>query len=244
MKYLVVALMLVVFSQNPVCGQKKEYIYARIVGTEKMFSTKVRVTVDFGQETRFFGDKGTIRDKDGKVRNFNSMIDALNFMGSIGWEFAQAYTLTIGNQNVYHYLLKKEATKEELEELRQITKKPLVVEEDEDAPVVTNAKPEMPKVGKSIDIQAKGSQVSFVFDGKTCVKKNAKIKVWFENAETMLVDNVSENNCAGTASFVLSVDNLKKAKVLKISVLQINAEQGVVTLLVANKDVVISEFNK
>lgn len=245
MKCLALILVLFTFVQIPVQAQKKEYIYAQIVGTEKFFSTKVRVSIDFGQETKFFGDRGTIRDKDGKRRSFNSMIDALNFMGSIGWEFAQAYTITLSNQNVYHYLLKKEATKEELEELRQITKKPLIIEEgDEDTPIVTNSKPETPKVGKSIDIQAKGSQISFAFGDKSCVKKNAKIKVWFENAETILVDNVSENNCTGTASFVLSADNLKKAKTLKISVLQINTEQGVTTLLIGNKDAVISELNK
>lgn len=36
------------------------------------------------------------------------MVDALNYMGNQGWEFVQAYTITMGNQNVYHYLLKRE----------------------------------------------------------------------------------------------------------------------------------------
>ena len=38
---------------------------------------------------------------------FNSMVDAMNYMGRIGWEFTQAYVITIGKQNVYHWLLKK-----------------------------------------------------------------------------------------------------------------------------------------
>jgi len=36
------------------------------------------------------------------------MIDAMNFMGAKGWEFVQAYVVTVGKQNVYHWLLKKE----------------------------------------------------------------------------------------------------------------------------------------
>jgi len=35
------------------------------------------------------------------------MIDALNFMNDNGYDFESAYALTIGNQNVYHFLLRK-----------------------------------------------------------------------------------------------------------------------------------------
>ena len=38
---------------------------------------------------------------------FNSMIDGLNYMGSKGWEFVQAYTITLNNSSIYHYVLKK-----------------------------------------------------------------------------------------------------------------------------------------
>lgn len=42
-----------------------------------------------------------------KNKSFNSMIDGMNYMGDRGWEFVQAYVITHGNQNVYHYVLKK-----------------------------------------------------------------------------------------------------------------------------------------
>lgn len=39
------------------------------------------------------------------------MVDAMNFMGTLGWEFEQAYVVTVGggtsSQNVYHWLLSK-----------------------------------------------------------------------------------------------------------------------------------------
>ena len=38
------------------------------------------------------------------------MIDALNFMSKNGYDFVTAYAFAIGNQNVYHYLMRKKNT--------------------------------------------------------------------------------------------------------------------------------------
>jgi hypothetical protein len=83
--------------------------YVEIVGTSRVLSTKLTVEIDFGQENKLFSsDKDTrIKDANGKNMIFNSMIDALNFMTTNGYEFVQAYAVIVSNQNVYHYLLKK-----------------------------------------------------------------------------------------------------------------------------------------
>jgi len=84
--------------------------YVQIVGTSKLFSNKVTVEIDFGQENKLFSsDKDTrIRDANGKNMVFNSMVDALNFMTKNGYEFVQAYAFnTSNNQSIYHYLLRK-----------------------------------------------------------------------------------------------------------------------------------------
>lgn len=83
--------------------------YMQIVGTAKFMSTKLSILLDFGQNTKLFsGGKETIvKDENGKNMEFNSMVDALNFFSKHGYEFASAYVVTVGNQNVYHYLLKK-----------------------------------------------------------------------------------------------------------------------------------------
>ncbi len=82
--------------------------YVRIVGTAKLLSTKVNIEIDFGQHNKIFSSKDTqLRDENGKLQIFNSMVDALNFMGQNGYEFVSAYAITIANQNVYHYLMKK-----------------------------------------------------------------------------------------------------------------------------------------
>lgn len=82
--------------------------YVEIVGTAKFLSTKLTIDIDFGQRNKVWTGKDTqIKDVDGKKMEFNSMVDALNFMTTNNYEFVQAYIVTISNQNVYHYLLKR-----------------------------------------------------------------------------------------------------------------------------------------
>ncbi len=82
--------------------------YIQIVGSKKLLSNKVNVQIDFGQVDKIFKAKDTqIKDENGKLTTFNSMIDALNFMSKAGYEFVNAYAISVGNQNVYHYMLRK-----------------------------------------------------------------------------------------------------------------------------------------
>jgi hypothetical protein len=82
--------------------------YIQIVGQSKAFSNKLVIEIDFGQENKFFSSKDTqVKDENGKRLEFNSMIDALNFFSANDYNFINAYTITLGNQNVYHYILKK-----------------------------------------------------------------------------------------------------------------------------------------
>ena len=46
-------------------------------------------------------------DEKGKALKFNSMVDAMDFMGKNGWKFIHAYVVASSNQNVYHWLLEK-----------------------------------------------------------------------------------------------------------------------------------------
>jgi len=111
---LTIVLLIFIFSSSLFCQTKTDiikakYVYCELIGTAKFMSNKVTVVVDYGEEKGFFQGNAKIKDEaTGKVQSFNSMVDALNYMGNEGWELAQAYTVTIGNQNVYHWLLKKE----------------------------------------------------------------------------------------------------------------------------------------
>ena len=86
-----------------------KFTYCELVGTGKLLSNKVTVAIDFGQSRPFFSDNRYKDPATGKPFIFNSMVDALNFMGKQGWEFVQAYTIGDSQTGyVYHFLLKKE----------------------------------------------------------------------------------------------------------------------------------------
>jgi hypothetical protein len=67
----------------------------------------VTVSVDYGDKTGMFQDTRVRDEQTGKVEKFNSMVDALNYMSEKGWKFENAYAITTGSQNVYHFLLKR-----------------------------------------------------------------------------------------------------------------------------------------
>lgn len=83
--------------------------YVQIVGTSKSLSNKVKIEIDFGQENKLFsGNHDTmVKDENEKKMIFQSMIDALNFMHSHGYEFESANAFSLGSQSVYHFMLKK-----------------------------------------------------------------------------------------------------------------------------------------
>ena len=81
-------------------------VYCELLGIQKFLSTKISISIDYGQEKTFFDDTRIV-DEYGKVKTFNSMVDAMNYMGTLGWKFESAYLVTIGKQSVYHWLLSK-----------------------------------------------------------------------------------------------------------------------------------------
>ena len=91
---------------------KASKVYCQLLGRGQLFSTKVMVQVDFGQESGWFKDHRLV-DENGKPITFNSMVDAMNYMATLGWEFEQAYVITTNGQNVYHWLLSKYIGEEE-----------------------------------------------------------------------------------------------------------------------------------
>jgi hypothetical protein len=120
----------------PVKRELKYYVYCELFGeTAQKFlkiSTEVVVKVNFGQKRKAtvviggsggagagFGDY--ITDENGKKINFNSIIDALNYMGSQGWEFVQtSNTTVVGTKGLQLiYLLKKEISPEEKTQMEE-----------------------------------------------------------------------------------------------------------------------------
>ncbi len=93
-------------NDKPISKIDVEYI--QIVGTNRMLSNKMNIEIDFGQVNKLFVWKDAmIKDRDGKVVIFNSMIDAVNFMAEGGYELVNAYSTNLSNILTFYYILRK-----------------------------------------------------------------------------------------------------------------------------------------
>lgn len=92
---------------------KTKTVFAQIMGINKNLlgiGNKLSIEIDFGEENSFWGNDGRneVVDENGKEIKFNTMVDAMNFMGERGWVYTDSYVVTVGKQNVIHWLLRKE----------------------------------------------------------------------------------------------------------------------------------------
>ena len=83
--------------------------WIQIEGLQRGLTSKMKVKIDFGQPRKllFADNKRVIKDKEGKIKEFNSMVDALNFMSDNGYEFVNAYAVSQSDDMSYFYLLKR-----------------------------------------------------------------------------------------------------------------------------------------
>ena len=86
-------------------------VYCELVGTSTLMG-KVVVVIDMGENSGFWNlNTSYIVDEKGKPKKFNSMVDAMNYMGENGWNFEQAYVVGSTTYNTYHWLLSQKVVK-------------------------------------------------------------------------------------------------------------------------------------
>lgn len=109
MKKLLLFVVLAFASMMVNAQERPHKVYAELLGESNLMRTKVTISIDFGQEISFWQQHAQkqLVDAQGREMKFNSMVDAMNYMGTLGWEFEQAYVVTVGQQNVYHWLMSK-----------------------------------------------------------------------------------------------------------------------------------------
>lgn len=88
--------------------------YCRLVAFNKFLSNKVNIDVDFGDERKFFTDNRLRDEESGRLKKFNTVVDALNYMGAQGWTLVNAFPVVEGSSYTYHYYFKKLFRKEEV----------------------------------------------------------------------------------------------------------------------------------
>lgn len=88
-------------------SQKKE-VYAIVnVQGKALFDPTVTIAVDFGQKTKLLADH-RLRNEAGELVTFNSVVDALNYMGSQGWRLFDTQFIRGEHVDHYNYLFKRE----------------------------------------------------------------------------------------------------------------------------------------
>lgn len=89
--------------------------YAELIGQGGMFSDKLAITVDFGEDLDFPNAlPQKIRDENsGRVIRFHSMAGAMNFMATQGWQFVQAYVTKRDDVTKEHWIIKRKYQPEE-----------------------------------------------------------------------------------------------------------------------------------
>ena len=99
-------------------AQEPYKAYCEIVGTGNITGTNVKIQVEFGQKAKWATPNARfLVDENGEKMNFNSMIDAVNYLAKLGWELILAYPVTptqgMSKDPVYHYILCKKVTSDE-----------------------------------------------------------------------------------------------------------------------------------
>jgi hypothetical protein len=88
--------------------------YCRLIANNGC-SAKVNIDVDFGDERKLFTDNRLRDEETGRLKKFNTVVDALNYLGSQGWTLVNAFPVLDGtSNNTLHYYFKKTFLKEEL----------------------------------------------------------------------------------------------------------------------------------
>ena len=116
--WLLVCLMTMVVSANAQeCEtQETKEVFCLLVGHEKFMSKNVSVTIDYGQKVGFWQVDASVMklvDDEGKPMKFNSMIDACNYLSSLGWTYVNAYAASSNQGTCYHWLFKKTIGKDD-----------------------------------------------------------------------------------------------------------------------------------
>lgn len=87
-----------------VIGKQTEE-YCQVKARPKLNGRYV-ISIDYGQQQKLISEN-LFRDASGKAVEFNSAMDALNWLNAQGWEFVNAFVLVEDNDSVAYYVLRR-----------------------------------------------------------------------------------------------------------------------------------------
>ena len=114
-KLLIIGIFLIsTLVSNAQADTSKVEQYCQLIATPRLLSNKVTIDIDFGDEKSFWRDN-RLKTDEGKIKKFNTIIDAMNYMGIDGWIFINAYPVHMGQTDIYHFAFKKQFSKSALQ---------------------------------------------------------------------------------------------------------------------------------
>ncbi len=115
MKKIYIILMITFFASHLLAQDtSKIEQYCQLTEAGALLSGGVQVYIDFGQKQKSFSNRGRILSRD-----FNSVVDALNFMGFRGWVLVSSFQKTLDSSRfISSYIFKKTCYKAEIVQLK------------------------------------------------------------------------------------------------------------------------------
>lgn len=108
MKKLIIVLLLFISTASFAQDNTKVEQYCEVVATARLLSNKVTIDIDYGEQRSIWKDN-RLKDENGKLIKFNSVIDAINYLGKNEWKLVNAFPISNSNGSmIYHYVFKKE----------------------------------------------------------------------------------------------------------------------------------------
>jgi len=86
-------------------------VFCDLVSTKKFLGTKESITINYGNRDSLWNTKEIYTLISNELKNYDSSIDALNYMGNEGWQTISSYSTSYNSYIVEHYILRKEITK-------------------------------------------------------------------------------------------------------------------------------------
>jgi hypothetical protein len=115
-RIIIIVCIFLAFKSNAQDTTKVEQ-YCEVVATPRLLSNRVTIDVDYG-ETRSVWKDNRLKDESGRLVKFNTLVDALNYMGRNAWRLVNAFPAyaSANSAPVYHYVFRKEFLKSETSE--------------------------------------------------------------------------------------------------------------------------------
>ena len=86
-------------------------VFCDLMATKKFLSNDVDIKINYGNRDSLWLDKKIYTLLSSDLQNYNTTLDALNYMGNEGWETISSYSSSYNSYIVEHYILKKLITK-------------------------------------------------------------------------------------------------------------------------------------